>query len=167
MADPQQTWPVAYVPGTPYVAGDDWEVLAYTVTDGDTIRAFLEGWRQTADSQPVRALGAVIEPYSRVTLDKRVYPRGASIRLVHVNTPERGKQTPEPLPDGRVGTWAEARQDALNWLSVATLSGSMLRAETWSLEGNLGRLLGDVYHADDRGDTLSQYMLRQGWPIYR
>ena len=151
------------VPGAPYATGDDWAVLSWSVTDGDTIRAHLEGWVQDTDL-PISVNGVILDSWTRVTLDPMVYPRGASCRLLYLNTPEKGKQLPQPLPDGRAGTWAQAGEDVKAWLDMYAEQG--IRAETWSPEGNLGRLLADFYVAGDRGRTLSQYMLRIGWPTY-
>jgi endonuclease YncB( thermonuclease family) len=139
-----------HVPGTPYAAGDVWEVLGAAATDGDTVRAHLSGHRPAA-VPPVAVLGALVAPCSVVSLDPRVYPRGASIRLVTLDTPEKRDK----------GPWAAARADCQAWLDSNLRYG--IRAETWSLEGNLGRLLGDLYVAADRGQTLSQYMLLRGW----
>ena len=151
------------VPGAPYAHGDDWALTEYTVTDGDTIRAHLEGWVQGVEL-PISVNGVLLDEWTRVSLDPLVYPRGASLRLVNLNTPERKQQLPEPLPDGRAGTWAEARDDVARWLQLYSEHG--IRAETWTLENNLGRLLGDVYVTGDRSRTLTSYMLRIGWPPY-
>lgn len=151
-------------PGAPYAPGDDWSVLNWSVIDGDTIRATLEGWVQD-NSLPVSVNGVILDNWTRITLDPLVYPRGASCRLVHLNTPEKKQVTPGGLPDGRAGTWAEAGDDVRVWLDMYRDHG--IRVETWCTEGNLGRLLADVYVEGDRGRTLSQYMLRIGWPTYQ
>jgi endonuclease YncB( thermonuclease family) len=151
------------VPGAPYATGDDWSVLSHSVIDGDTIRAHLEGWVE-GNQLPVAVNGVVLTEWTRITLDPLVYPRGASCRLLYVNTPEKGKQLGAPLPDGRAGTWAQGGEDVARWLDMYSEQG--IRAETWSYEGNLGRLLADFYVEGDRGRTLSQYMLRVGWPAY-
>jgi hypothetical protein len=150
-------------PGAPYASGDDWALTSWTVTDGDTVRAHLEGWVQGGEL-PVSINGVILDEWTRVSLDPLVYPRGASLRLVILNTPEKRQQLPEPLPDGRAGTWAEARDDVVRWFEMYAEQG--IRAETWMLESNLGRLLADIYVEGDRGRTLSQFMLRIGWPPY-
>jgi hypothetical protein len=151
------------VPGAPYATGDDWSVTTYTVTDGDTVRAHLETWEQEGDL-PVAVNGVLLDRWTRITLDPVVYPRGASCRALYYNTPEKGQQLPERLPDGRAGTWEQGGQDVRAWFDMYSEQG--IRAETWTLEGNLGRLLADFYVEGDRGRTLSQYMLRIGWPPY-
>jgi len=151
------------VAGAPYAPGDDWAVLFHTVTDGDTVRAHLEGWVQGGEL-PISVAGVILEEWTRITHDPLVYPRGPSCRALYYNTPEKGKQLPHPLPDGRAGTWAEGGQDVARWFNMYAEQG--IRAETWTIEGNLGRLLADFYIEGDRARTLSQYMLRIGWPPY-
>ncbi len=61
----------------------------------------------------------------------------------------------------------EAREDVAVWLLAHE---GRLRIETWP-GGGFDRLLGDVYLAGDRSNTLSQFMLRDanhglGWDAY-
>jgi hypothetical protein len=151
------------IPGAPYAAGDDWAVHSYTLTDGDTVRAHLEGWVQSGEP-PIVVAGVILDSWTRITHDPLVYPKGPSCRVLYINTPEKGKQLPSPLPDGRPGTWAQGGEDVVRWFEMNAEHG--IRAETWTIEGNLGRLLADFYVEGDRGRTLSQYMLRIGWPPY-
>jgi endonuclease YncB( thermonuclease family) len=151
------------IPGAPYAPGDDWAVLSYTVTDGDTVRCHLEGWVPSGEPS-IAVAGVLLDSWTRISHDPRVYPKGPSCRLLYVNTPEKGKQMDGGLPDGRAGTWAQGGSDVRTWFDMNTEYG--IRAETWCLEGNFGRLLADFYVEGDRGRTLSQYMLRMGWPPY-
>lgn len=72
------------------------------------------------------------------------------IRLIIVDTPERGEEG-----------WSRARQDTIAWLSQ--FSPGDLCVETYGRD-DFGRLLGDVYPEVNRGDTLTQHLLRVcGW----
>lgn len=150
-----------FIPARP---GDDWAITAHTTTDGDTVRATLHGFRPVESSYSVG--GLVIQRVDLIGTDPAVWPHGRSLRLLTYNTPEEGKQLPAPLPDGRKGTWAEGRSDLAEWLDQWGPEG--LRCETWedSVERDFGRLLADVYVAGRRDLTVSQYMLRLGWPPY-
>jgi endonuclease YncB( thermonuclease family) len=119
------------------VAGTDWVVeRVVSITDGDTVRL-------------VRRRSEVIDGLGVDHYDTE--PKGIAIRLVTLDTPERG----EPGHD-------KAKQDVIDWL---TFWRGELRIETWP-GGGFDRLLGDIY-AGDRGNTLSQHMLRdKGWLPY-
>lgn len=74
------------------------------------------------------------------------------IRLINLDTPERGQPG-----------HTEATLDARTWLAH---HAAELRVETWP-GGGFDRLLGDIYVAGDRGNTLTQWMLRErGWAPY-
>ena len=79
------------------------------------------------------------------------HPRGVAVRLVTLDTPERGE------PGG-----VEARTDVARWLIAHQES---VRCQTYGSAG-WDRLLGDLYVTTDRGDTLSQHMLLKGWSPY-
>lgn len=146
---------------THYPHGDDWAVLGHSVTDGDTIRV-ADVERLEPDGEERRVVGLVVQSFERIRLDPVVFPKGRAVRLVILNTPERGKLQPGGLPDGREGTWAEARADLAEWLG----RWKRLRVETWEEPGNFGRWLGDVYVEGRRDLTASEHMLRLGWNSY-
>lgn len=150
--------PKPFIPAKP---GDDWKIEAHVTTDGDTVRAFLSGIHMS--TEPYTVDGLLIFPSVAIHTDPDVWPNGRSLRLITLNTPEKGKQLPEPLPDGRKGTWAEGKADLATWLDQW---GDGLRCETWTVEGDFGRLLADIYIAGHRNLTASQYMLKRGWPPY-
>ncbi len=117
-----------------YEPGTDWAVDAVArIVDGDTIRVVRSRVLGQTDDQLV------------VARDR--HRNGMAIRLVTLDTPERG----EP-------GYVEARDDVARWLLE---HAGRLRIETWP-GGGFDRLLGDVYVAGDRADTLSQWMLRYG-----
>lgn len=73
------------------------------------------------------------------------------LRLVTVDTPELGK------PGGK-----EAREHTAVWLGYRPL----LDVETYKRD-SFGRTLGDVYVRGKRGETLTQWLMRDcGWPPY-
>lgn len=115
----------------------DWKLEVASVTDGDTIRGHLSrelpvtnGWSQTLHT---------------------TNPKGYPLRLVILNTPERGQPG-----------YVEARADLARWLE---LRRGRLRVETYESAG-WDRLLADIYGEGDRSDTASQWMLLQGWASY-
>ena len=115
----------------------DWHATLVSVTDGDTARLHLE--------RPALVV-AGFEVVLRSAGDK-----GTPIRLVTLDTPERGQPG-----------YAEARWDLKLW---AEEHEDELRVETYESAG-WDRLLGDLYVAGDRGNTATQHLLRLGWPIY-
>lgn len=132
--------PLGYRPPPPWT---EWEQLdVFAVTDGDTLR----GWR-------LRDVEVIGDGLVRATGDSRiVFPRGVSLRLVHIDTPEKA----DPAAYGR------ATEDLSDWifahrgrLSVATQPG-----------GGFDRYLADVYITGQRGMTASSYMLTEGWGPY-
>lgn len=106
--------------------------------DGDTVAGHIN------DDRPL-GYGLRSRTYSG---DVHGEPAEASIRLIRLDTPERGQPG-----------YREAKADAAAWLGERA---GRLRVEVLGA-GGLGRLLGDVYAAADRGDTLTQHMLRLGW----
>lgn len=123
--------------------GTEWVVDRVTsVTDGDTVRL-------------VR---------SRITeLDGRRYllsdydiVSGVPIRLVWVDTPERGHHP----------GWENARADLAKWIADRQLPNAMptLRVIVYESAG-WDRLLGDLLDLD--GNSASQWlMIERGWPPY-
>lgn len=116
----------------------DWQIdHVVSVTDGDTIRAML-----SRD-----------EPLDN-GLRHKVYtenPKGDPLRLVHLDTPERGQTG-----------YYEARDDVRFWLDAHP----WLRVAT-PYKDSLSRRVADIYVAGDRADTLSQWMvLERGWPVW-
>lgn len=134
-----------------------WSFTLASVTDGDTVRAHLcrqEVLQAKQDPTIVVAGWSVQGIANRATavLIKSTEPKGEPLRLVTLDTPERGD---EP-------GFSQARQDVRDWL--AHYEGR-LEVETY-LSGGFDRLLADVYEIGNRGNTLSQHMLRIGWNPY-
>ncbi len=120
----------------------DWLISqVVSVTDGDTVRLHLV--REAVES--------LDETWEQARTTRTHHPRGVAVRLVTLDTPERGD----------VG-YVEARTDVARWLLAHQEN---LRCQTYGSAG-WDRLLGDVYVTTDRGDTLTQHMLRQGWDPY-
>ncbi len=111
--------------------------------DGDTVAAYL------TEDRPVG-----------YGLRQRIYsgdengPAEASIRLPWLNTPEMNR--------GDVYSREQAR--AAKVQAAAWLRDSVGLRVVIMGSGGLGRLLGDVQNA--AGQSLSQYMLKQGWPAW-
>lgn len=127
------------------VIGTDWAIdRVVSVTDGDTVRLVRS-----------RSLG-ISDGLETFQCDSE--PKGVAIRLVNLDTPERG----EP-------GYTEARDDLDAWLSDPAWLAAWrtdLRVITYP-GGGFDRLLGDIYMAGDIGNTASQYMLRErGWLPY-
>ena len=118
--------------------GTDWAIQQIVkITDGDSLRVIRRQSFPIAD-------GLTCDVYDAST-------DGAPIRLVTLDTPERGQ----------VG-YMQAQLDVIHWI---TANQHNLRIETWA-GGGFDRLLGDVY-AGERSNTLSQWMLRErGWSPY-
>lgn len=81
------------------------------------------------------------------------------LRLVHLDTPERGK-----------AGYNQATQELADWLSTAS-SWAGLRVATQVKPDAFGRLLADIYSAADRAATASDFMVRDanhgaGWPVW-
>lgn len=120
----------------------DWRITEVTkVTDGDTIRAHITrteplvtGWAHDIHDEPVPG-----------------EPAGAPLRLIIIDTPERGHID-----------YVRARDDLAIWILTHL---SKLRVETYEHAG-WDRGLADIYVEGDRGNTATQWMLLRGWPIY-
>lgn len=123
----------------------DYSLIVASVTDGDTIRAHLSRSEELDGDDDFTAT---------VTYRSRD-PRGLPIRVLWVDTPEmRAKDPAERIQAGL------ARDDVITWL--AKYPGK-LRVETAGRD-DLSRHLGDIYVTGDRGNTLSQYLIRdRGW----
>lgn len=124
----------------PYDAGTDWHVSWWSDVDGDTVRILR--WRDEQIADGLRG---------RFYDDPAWFPRGQSVRLINLDTPERGE-------DG----WQQACDDLRAWLGAA---GDALMVTTWGMAGGFDRLLGDFW-VHDRNNTASQHMLRIGWDPY-
>jgi endonuclease YncB( thermonuclease family) len=124
------------------VSGTEWEVVSVAkVTDGDTVR--LVRRRQ-------------------IDVDGRRYwltdVTSESIRLVWVDTPEKGDHP----------GWENARADLATWVSHRIPLGAIvprgLRVVCYESAG-WDRLLGDLIDAD--GNSASQWLMTErGWPPY-
>jgi len=121
----------------------DWEVLeVHKVVDGDTVDLLVTRPIGTLDQFTISATGIV------------------RIRLVHLDTPERGEAGHD-----------EALDDLEDWLMGFDKSvDGGLRVVTQGKDA-FGRYLGDVYAEVDRAETASDYMVREaneglGWPVW-
>jgi endonuclease YncB( thermonuclease family) len=81
------------------------------------------------------------------------------LRLVHLDTPERGEPGHE-----------QATEELQGWL-VDKFLGTGLRVQTEVKPDAFGRLLADIYSATDRAATASDFMVRDanhgaGWPVW-
>jgi len=116
--------------------GTEWAVLTVTkVTDGDTVRVIR--------SRPIELDGR------RYLLTDRD-PAGEPIRLVWVDTPERGTHP----------GWEDARADLADWIA----SHQPLRVVCYE-SGGWDRLMGDLLDAD--GNSASEWLMTvKGWPPY-
>lgn len=135
----------------------DAEIRVFSVTDGDTVRAFRR-WTHSEYGCEV-APGLLMDEHREFYDDPAVHPRGVALRLIHLNTPET-------KPDKEA--WNRARSDLLTWLAART---GRLRCIFTEESGAFDRILADIYTEGDRSDTASQWMLLygnngQGWPPY-
>ena len=130
--------------------GTEWQVESVaSVTDGDTVRL-------------IRSRVVEIDGRSyRITDDE---PKGIPIRLVWVDTPERGQHP----------GWEKARDDLREWLAPWMVLGSdgrpmtdiagQLRVVCYE-SGGWDRLMGDLLDTD--GNSASQWLMTErGWPPY-
>lgn len=110
-----------------------WTVLSVArVVDGDTV--MLTRTREVGVVDGLRVTATDVEP--------------VRVRLVHVDTPERGEQG-----------WADARDDLVAWTRSRSL---MLRDAGVD---PFGRRLGDL--VDAFGETASVHLVRdRGWPAW-
>ena len=122
-----------------------WTLLHPRAVGGDSLRGYLvrdewlaAGFAHTVYSAEQRGDGTVV---SATQL----------LRLIIIDTPERGEK------DYRTAT-----EDVRAWLLAhpETLMVDTYESAKWD------RLLADVYPVEDRGDTLTQHLLRLGWPVY-
>ena len=121
--------------------GTDWDVeRVVSVTDGDTLRL--------VRSRPFDIDGRL---YTLADRD----PKGEAIRLVWVDTPERGNHP----------GWENARADLSEWVKEhADGLGDGLRVVCYE-SGGWDRLMGDLLDAD--GNSASQWLMTvKGWPPY-
>lgn len=122
------------------LGGIEWEISAvHSVTDGDTLRLF-------------RTRTENLDDYVAHTIFDRpdVFPRGISVRLINLDTPERGD-----------ALYLTAKYDVVNWMMEHALDD--LKVMTWS-DGGFSRFLGDVYYIDSSGvyHSLTEWMLTKG-----
>lgn len=133
--------------------GTDWAINGFTVTDGDTIRAFLDTERQI---EPETELGdLLLSRVERARTNRAVRPRGVGLRLITVNTPELSGPRADPVRA------RAAMADLSAWLD----RWKRLRCETWP-GGGFERLLADVYVDGRRDLTASEHLLQLGWPPF-
>jgi endonuclease YncB( thermonuclease family) len=122
-------------------SGTMWDVdRIERVGDGDTLRLYRSRLEQIGDH------------WYRITeVNPDGAPRTVSIRLVWVDTPERGKPG-----------WHEARDDLVKWASTAALGP--IRVICYESAG-WDRILGDLI--DSAGQSASQWLMAAcGWPAY-
>lgn len=124
------------------MSGTEWTVARVTsITDGDTIRV-----------QRSRTVEIDGRHYQLTDAD---YRTGVSIRLVWLDTPERGDHP----------GWERARDDLKAWISQHWPDYERpLRVICYESAG-WDRLLGDLIDAD--GNSASQWMMTErNWPPY-
>lgn len=126
----------------------DWEVEGVVrVVDGDTVRIIRE------QTEVIDGLEQITRDVADPDNDGDV--DGVSVRLVNLDTPERG----EP-------GYSEAKADLASWLIA---HAETMRVRTYGATGGFDRLLGDFYVPGPNGDidSASQWMMRErGWLPY-
>lgn len=127
----------------------EWDVEGVVrVVDGDTVRIIRERVERVDALEQITR--DVADPDNDGDVD------GVSVRLVNLDTPERG----EP-------GYSEAKADLAQWL---TDHAATMRVRTYGATGGFDRLLGDFYVPGANGvdiDTASQWMMRErGWLPY-
>jgi endonuclease YncB( thermonuclease family) len=122
------------------VEGVRWRITeVVSVTDGDTIRVF----RARPEERDGR--------YYTLEDDKEKEPHGIPIRLVWVDTPERGDHP----------GYEKAKRDLDDWMDLHWWELDVVCYES----GGWDRLMGDFITQD--GESASQYMMiEKGWPPY-
>jgi endonuclease YncB( thermonuclease family) len=132
------------------IGGIEWQISqVHSITDGDTLRV---SRRRTENLDDHSAHDIYDRP--------DVHPKGVSIRVITIDTPEKN----EP------GPWRHAKLDAETWVMTHIADG--LQIMTWA-DGGFSRFLGDVYYIKDGvHHSLTEYMLTEGnngegWPIYQ
>lgn len=139
-------------------------VRVVSVQDGDSLRV------ETAQEQKVLTAGGslvlsddyVTELHTITTVTQRNRdPRGLPLRLIRLDTPElRFRDPVDPARQAFVRAEAQrARGHVLVWM--AEHAGALM-VTTYGKD-ELSRHLADVWVDGDRGDTLTQHMLRLGW----
>jgi endonuclease YncB( thermonuclease family) len=122
------------------MTGETWQVERVSrAVDGDTVRL-------------VRRRVARLDSLEQITRD--AHPDGASVRLVWLDTPERGHID-----------YRKATADLTAWIADAQQRGPLT---VICYDGGAGwdRLLGDLLDADGR--SASQHMMIEcGWPAYQ
>lgn len=121
------------------MTGVEWQVEDYIrAVDGDTVRL-------------IRRRVHRFDGLEQITRDAD--PAGQSVRLVWVDTPERGQPG-----------YAQATADLEAWIDAAEARGP-LRVVCYESAG-WDRVLGDLLDSDGR--SASQWlMIERGWPPYR
>lgn len=120
--------------------GTEWQIESVEkVSDGDTVRVIRSRVIQLGDDW-----------YRIQDTDEFGNRRSIPIRLVWVDTPERGDHP----------GWETAREDLIGWISVhKPLSVICYESAGWD------RMLGDLIGAD--GCSASQWLMTErGWPPY-
>lgn len=125
-----------------------WRVDAVlAVSDGDTVRLLR--------SRPFSMDGR----HYRLADDPEREPRGVPIRLLWVDTPERGTHP----------GWEQARAELQGWIRRAQLFGSGPITVLCYESGGWDRIMGDLIAPD--GTSASQWLMTKGnggagWPPY-
>lgn len=119
-----------------------WRLLTVArVTDGDTVRVFR--------CRSVQLDGR----HYLLSDDPQEEPDGVALRLLWVDTPERGQHP----------GWEQARADLRGWLDAAMAAGPVTAVCYES--GGWDRLMADLI--DVHGQSASQWMMAaRGWPPY-
>lgn len=123
------------------VLGTTWNVdRVASVTDGDTVRL--------VRSRIIDFDGRLYRLADADTI------KGFPVRLVWVDTPERGDKT----------GWAKARDDLTGWIDERILADIELTVVCYA-SGGWDRIMGDLRDAE--GNSVSQFlMIEKGWLPY-
>jgi hypothetical protein len=147
------------------LGGTDWNrVVPVKGVDGDTVRILREQLTWKLVDQCELGDTQRLEDWRlrRLHDDPVDLPRGLPGRLVHLDTPELSSKDPAERDQARAAA-------ALAWAWVLA-HADVLRCITYDTGGGFDRLLIDLYVLSPDGltveDSLSQYMLRQGWAPY-
>lgn len=139
--------------------GTDWNrILPVRSTDGDTVRILREQltWRLVEECELGDTQRLEDWRLRRLRDDPVELPSGLAGRVVNLDTPERGQPR-----------YREAGDQAWGWVLA---HADRLRCITYDTGGGFDRILVDLYVLGPDGrtvqDSLSQYMLRQGWSPY-
>lgn len=139
--------------------GTDWNrVVPVRGVDGDTVRLRRQQLSWTLFEECEIGDGTLLQEWKLRVIadDPEELPDGIAVRLVNLDTPERGEPGYREASD-EVWAWIMGRRDRL-------------RCITYDAGGGFDRLLVDLYVLCPDGrtveETASQWMLKRGWLPY-